>query len=30
MQGQGEAIATDDVNLQVFLDHLKKLAVAGS
>lgn len=29
-QGQGEAIATDDVNLQVFMEHLKKLAVSGS
>jgi protein transport protein SEC23 len=29
-QGQGEAIATDDVNLQVFMEHLKKLAVTGS
>ncbi|PVU90104.1 hypothetical protein BB559_004790 [Furculomyces boomerangus] len=28
--GGGEAILTDDVNMQVFMDHLKKLAVAGS
>ncbi|KAI8817160.1 uncharacterized protein EV422DRAFT_542658 [Fimicolochytrium jonesii] len=27
---QGAAIATDDVSLQVFMDHLKKLAVSGS
>jgi protein transport protein SEC23 len=25
--GQGQAIPTDDVSLQVFMDHLKKLAV---
>ncbi|KAI9139434.1 protein transporter SEC23 [Paraphysoderma sedebokerense] len=29
-QQQGQAIFTDDVSLQVFMDHLKKLAVAGS
>ncbi|OMJ09422.1 Protein transport protein SEC23 [Smittium culicis] len=28
--GGGEAIMTDDVNMQVFMDHLKKLAVSGS
>lgn len=28
--GQGEAIATDDVSLQTFIDHLRKLAVSGS
>ena len=28
-QAQGQMIATDDVNLQVFMDHLKKLAVTG-
>jgi protein transport protein SEC23 len=27
---QGQAIATDDVSLQVFMDHLKKLAVSGN
>lgn len=27
---QGQAIATDDVSLQVFMEHLKKLAVAGT
>ncbi|KAI9224027.1 hypothetical protein BC828DRAFT_175949 [Blastocladiella britannica] len=27
---QGQAIFTDDVSLQVFMDHLKRLAVAGS
>lgn len=27
---QGQAIFTDDVSLQVFLDHLKKLVVAAS
>lgn len=27
---QGQAIFTDDVSLQVFMDHLKKLAVASS
>ncbi|KAJ3153085.1 GTPase-activating protein S23 [Geranomyces michiganensis] len=27
---QGAAIATDDVSLQVFMDHLKKLSVSGS
>jgi protein transport protein SEC23 len=26
----GQAIATDDVSLQVFMEHLKKLAVSGS
>ncbi len=26
--GQGEVIFTDDVNLKVFMEHLKKLAVA--
>lgn len=29
-QPQGQAIFTDDVSLQVFLDHLKKLVVAGN
>ncbi|KAI8998101.1 hypothetical protein BC832DRAFT_566185 [Gaertneriomyces semiglobifer] len=29
-QQQGAAIATDDVSLQVFMDHLKKLSVSGS
>jgi protein transport protein SEC23 len=29
-QPQGQAIFTDDVSLQVFLDHLKKLAVAAT
>jgi protein transport protein SEC23 len=32
-QGQasaGEVIFTDDVNLKVFMDHLKKLAVQSS
>lgn len=28
--GSGQAIATDDVSLQVFMDHLKKLAVAST
>ncbi|KAJ3045420.1 GTPase-activating protein S23 [Rhizophlyctis rosea] len=27
---QGQAIATDDVSLQVFMEHLKKLSVSGS
>ncbi|KAF9910008.1 GTPase-activating protein S23 [Linnemannia zychae] len=27
---QGQAIFTDDVSLQVFMEHLKKLAVAGT
>ncbi|ODQ51321.1 protein transporter SEC23 [Saitoella complicata NRRL Y-17804] len=27
---QGQAIFTDDVSLQVFMEHLKKLAVSGS
>ncbi|GAA5928319.1 GTPase-activating protein SEC23 [Sporobolomyces koalae] len=27
---QGQAIFTDDVSLQIFMDHLKKLAVTGS
>eukprot|EP00211_Chloroparvula_japonica_P003748 CAMPEP_0119129606 /NCGR_PEP_ID=MMETSP1310-20130426/7282_1 /TAXON_ID=464262 /ORGANISM="Genus nov. species nov., Strain RCC2339" /LENGTH=774 /DNA_ID=CAMNT_0007120039 /DNA_START=261 /DNA_END=2588 /DNA_ORIENTATION=+ len=27
VQQEGEIVATDDVNLQVFMDHLKKLAV---
>ncbi|KAK4046777.1 GTPase-activating protein S23 [Microbotryomycetes sp. JL221] len=27
---QGQAIFTDDVSLQIFMEHLKKLAVAGS
>ncbi|OMH82893.1 Protein transport protein SEC23 [Zancudomyces culisetae] len=26
----GEAVLTDDVNMQVFMEHLKKLAVAGT
>ncbi|KAL7748400.1 GTPase-activating protein S23 [Sorochytrium milnesiophthora] len=29
-QQAGQAIFTDDVSLQVFMDHLKKLAVAGT
>ncbi|KAI9599239.1 putative SEC23-component of COPII coat of ER-golgi vesicle [Syncephalis fuscata] len=29
-QPAGQAIFTDDVSLQVFMDHLKKLAVSGS
>jgi len=29
-QGQGQAIFTDDVSLQIFMEHLKKLAVSGS
>jgi protein transport protein SEC23 len=29
-QAQGQAIFTDDVSLQVFLDHLKKLVVAAT
>ena len=28
--GEGQAIPTDDVSLQVFMDHLKKLAVSGT
>ncbi|PVU86250.1 hypothetical protein BB560_003752 [Smittium megazygosporum] len=28
--GEGEAILTDDVSMQVFMDHLKKIAVSGS
>jgi protein transport protein SEC23 len=28
--GEGQAIATDDVSFQVFLDHLKKLAVTSN
>ena len=28
--GAGTAIATDDVSMQVFMDHLKKLAVSGT
>ncbi|ORZ29506.1 hypothetical protein BCR44DRAFT_1449714 [Catenaria anguillulae PL171] len=28
--GQGQAIFTDDVSLQVFMDHLKRLAVSGN
>lgn len=29
-QQTGAAIFTDDVSLQVFMDHLKKLSVSGS
>ncbi|RKP08114.1 hypothetical protein THASP1DRAFT_16081, partial [Thamnocephalis sphaerospora] len=29
-QPAGQAIFTDDVSLQVFMEHLKKLAVSGS
>jgi protein transport protein SEC23 len=29
-QPQGQAIFTDDVSLQVFMEHLKKLAVSGT
>ncbi|TPX68583.1 hypothetical protein SpCBS45565_g03043 [Spizellomyces sp. 'palustris'] len=29
-QAQGASIATDDVSLQVFMEHLKKLSVSGS
>ncbi|KAJ3351093.1 GTPase-activating protein S23 [Allomyces javanicus] len=29
-QPQGQAIFTDDVSLQVFMEHLKKLAVSGA
>lgn len=29
-QGQGQAVFTDDVSLQVFMEHLKKLSVTGS
>ena len=28
--GAGTPILTDDVSLQVFMDHLRKLAVAGT
>lgn len=28
-QGQGQVIPTDDVNLQLFMEHLKKIAVSG-
>jgi len=28
MTGNGEVIFTDDVNLKVFMDHLKKLTVS--
>jgi protein transport protein SEC23 len=28
-QTQGEVIFTDDVNLKVFMEHLKKLAVSS-
>ena len=29
-EGSGAPILTDDVSLQVFMDHLKKLAVSSS
>lgn len=29
-EAQGQAISTDDVNLQVFMEHLRKLAVSAS
>ncbi|KAI9193175.1 uncharacterized protein BJ171DRAFT_604748 [Polychytrium aggregatum] len=29
-EASGQAIATDDVSLQVFMEHLKKLSVSGS
>ncbi|KFM78399.1 Protein transport protein Sec23A, partial [Stegodyphus mimosarum] len=29
-EGAGAPVLTDDVSLQVFMDHLKKLAVSSS